>query len=335
MFTWNPSDMLGIPKEVIGHSLDIRAGFKPIRQRLCRFDEEKRRAIGEEIHKLLAARFIKEVFHPEWLAKPVLVKKKNGKWRMCVDYTGLNKACPKDPLPLPHIDQIVDSTSGCEALSFLNAYSGYHQITMKEFDQLVTSFVTLFGTYCYVTMPFGLKNAGATYQCCMLTIFGDLIERTVEAYVDDNVVKLKRADNLDANLDQAFRCLRAKNMKLNPKKYIFGIPRGMLLGFIISERGIEANPEKISAIMNMDLIRDLKGVQRVTRCLAVLSCFILRLDERGLPLYRLLRKMDHFAWTPEAQEVLDGLKALLTKASILVPWLKGNRSYYMSRPLLI
>jgi hypothetical protein len=94
---------------------------------------------------------------------------------MCVDYTNLNKACPKHPFPLPRIDQILDSTSGCEALSFLDAYSGYHQIAIKESDQLATSFVTPFGTYCYVTMPFGLKNAGDTYQCCMLTIFGDLI----------------------------------------------------------------------------------------------------------------------------------------------------------------
>jgi len=111
-----------------------------MKQRLRRFDEEKRRAIGEEIHKLLAARFIKEVFHPEWLANPVLVKKKNGKWRMCVDYTSLNKACPKNPFPLPRIDQIVDSTAGCETLSFLDAYSRYQQIKMKESDQLATSF---------------------------------------------------------------------------------------------------------------------------------------------------------------------------------------------------
>jgi hypothetical protein len=102
-----------------------------VKQPLRRFDEEKRRAIGEEVHKLMAAGFIKEVFHPEWLANPVLVKKKGGKWRMCVDYTGLNKACPKVPYPLPRIDQIVDSTAGCETLSFLDAYSGYHQIKMK------------------------------------------------------------------------------------------------------------------------------------------------------------------------------------------------------------
>jgi hypothetical protein len=126
VFTWSPSNMPGIPREVAEHSLDIRAGARPVKQPLRRFDEEKRRAIGEEIHKLLAAGFIKEVFHPEWLANPVLVRKKGGKWRMCVDYTGLNKACPKVPYPLPRIDQIVDSTAGCETLSFLDAYSGYH-----------------------------------------------------------------------------------------------------------------------------------------------------------------------------------------------------------------
>jgi hypothetical protein len=111
---------------------------------------------GEAMRKLLEAGFIKEVFHPTSLANPVLVKKKNGKWQMCVDYTSLNKACPKVPIPLPRIDQIVDSTAGCELLCFLDAYSGYHQIKMKESDQLATSFITPFGMYCYVTMPFGL-----------------------------------------------------------------------------------------------------------------------------------------------------------------------------------
>jgi hypothetical protein len=110
------------------------------------------------------AGFIKKVFHPKWLANPMLAKKKNGKWRICVDYTSLNKACPKHPFPLPRIDQIVDSTTGCELLSFLDAFFGYHQIKMKESDQLATSFITLFGTYCYVTIPFSLKNAGAMYQ---------------------------------------------------------------------------------------------------------------------------------------------------------------------------
>ena len=113
---------------------------------------------------------------------------------MYVDYTGLKKACPKDPFPLPCIDQVVDSTSGCITLCFLDAYSGYHQITMKESDQLMMSFITPFRSFCYITMLFGLKNTGATYQRCMLKCFGDLIERTIEVYVDDIVVKSKWAN---------------------------------------------------------------------------------------------------------------------------------------------
>jgi hypothetical protein len=144
----------------------------------------------------MAAGFIKEVFHPEWLANPVLVRKKGGKWWMCVDYTGLNKARPKVPYPLPRIDQIVDFTAGCETLSFLDAYSGYHQIRMKESDQLAASFITPFGMYCYVTMPFGLRNAGATYQRCMNHVFGEHIGRTVEACVDDIIVKTRKASDL-------------------------------------------------------------------------------------------------------------------------------------------
>jgi hypothetical protein len=180
IFAWSPSDMPGIPREVTEHSLDILPHSHAVQQRLRRFDEERRRAIGVELRKLLEAGFIKEVFHPTWLANPVLVKKKNGKWRMCVDYSSLNKACPKVPFPLPRIDQIVDSTVGCELLCFLDAYSGYHQIKMKESDKLATSFITPFGMYCYVTMPFSLRNAGATYQRCMSsgTTSGEPLWRT-------------------------------------------------------------------------------------------------------------------------------------------------------------
>jgi ribonuclease HI len=237
---------------------------------------------------------------------------------MCVDYTGLNKACPKVTYPLPRINQIVDSTAGCETLSFLNAYSGYHQIKMKESDQLATSFITPFGMYCYTTMPFGLRNACATYQRCMNHVFGEHIGRTIEDYVDDIIVKTRKASDLLSDLEVTFGCLRAKGVKLNPEKCVFGVPRGMLLGFIVSERGIEANPKKIAAITNMGPIKDLKGVQRVMGCLAALSRFISRLGEKGLPLYRLLRKVERFTWTPEAEEALGNLKALLTNAPILV-----------------
>ena len=120
---------------------------------------------------------------------------------MCVDYTGLNKACPKDLFPLSCINQVVDSTLGCKTICFLDAYSRYHQIAMKESDQLATSFITLFRSFCYVTMPFGLKNARATYQRCMLKCFRDLIGQTIEANIDDIMVKSKWADQVVANLE--------------------------------------------------------------------------------------------------------------------------------------
>jgi hypothetical protein len=144
---------------------------------------------------------------------------------------------------------------------------------MKESDQLATSFIT----------PFGLRNAGATYQRCMQHVFGDHIGRTVEAYVDEIVVKTRKADDLVSDLSIAFGCLRANGVKLNPEKCVFGVPRGMLLGYIVSQRGIEVNPEKVAALERMGQIRDLKGVQRVLGCLAALSRFVSRLGEKGLP----------------------------------------------------
>ena len=137
-------------------------------------------------------------------------------------------------------------------------------------------------------------------QRCMLKCFGDLIGRTVEAYVDDIVVKSKQVSHLVADLEQTFAKLQANGIKLNPKKYVFRVPRGMLFGFIISEHGIEANLEKISAIARMGPIQNIKGVQRITGCLTALSRFISHLGERGLPLYRLLKKADRFEWTSEA-----------------------------------
>jgi hypothetical protein len=322
--------MKGIPREVAKHKLNIKPGSKPVKQHLRHFNDEKCKAIGEEVMKLLSAWFICEVFHPEWLANPVLVKK-NKKWRMCVDYTSLNKACPKDLFPLPRIDQVVDSMTGCETFCFLDAYSGYHQIAMCIVDQLATSFITTFSAYCNQTMPFGLKNAGATFQRCMRRIFGELIGHIIEAYIDDIVVKSKKTGDLVPDLAEVFAKLRQHGVKLNPKKCIFGVLRGMLLGFVMSECGIEANPEKSSAIMDMGPIENLKGGQRVMGCLTALSRFIARLRERSLPLYKLMKKFDHFTWTPDAQEALDSLKNMLKSPPILTaPTLEEPMLLYIS-----
>ena len=132
--------------------------------------------MGEELAKLLEARFIRDIKHPDWLANLVMVPKKDKSWRLCVDIKDLNKACPKDPFPLPRIDQIIDATTGHDSLCFLDAYSGYHQIKMAEKDQATTAFITPYGPFCFNTMPFRLKNAGATYQrmiqTCLATQIG-------------------------------------------------------------------------------------------------------------------------------------------------------------------
>ena len=169
--------MPGIPREFTEHELQILPNARPVKQTMRRFAEPKRLAIGQEIDRLLAAKFIREIKKSDWVANPVLVPKKNTDiLRMCVDFTSLNKCCPKDHFPLPRIDQIVDSTAGCERLSFLDAYSGYNQIRMKEEDEDKTTFITPFGVYCYTTMPFGLKNAGATYQRMMQNCLKELGE---------------------------------------------------------------------------------------------------------------------------------------------------------------
>ena len=145
--------------------------------------------MAEEVRKLLEAGFIREVYYPDWLANVVMVRKNNRKWRMCVDFMDLNRACPKDSYPLPRIDTLVDLTAKHELLSFMDALSGYNQIKMKEEDQEKTSFITSQGLFCYKVMPIGLKNAGATYQRLMNKMFAHQLERNVQIYVDDMLVK--------------------------------------------------------------------------------------------------------------------------------------------------
>jgi hypothetical protein len=164
---------------------------------------------------------------------------------MCVDYTDLNRHCPKDPFGLSRIDQIVYSTAGSALLSFLDYYSGYRQIALREEDQSKTSFIILFGTYCYKTMSFGLKNAGATYQRAIQTCLGELIGENAEAYIDDVVVKTKDPTMLIKDLNQTFENLKKWKWKLNPNKCVFGVPLKQLLKLLVSHRGIEANTNQI------------------------------------------------------------------------------------------
>jgi hypothetical protein len=170
---------------------------------------------------------------------------------MCIDYTSLNRHFPKDPFPLPCIDQVVDSTTRIILLCFLDCYSGYHQLALKVSKQGKTVFITSHGIYCYTTMTFGLKNAGATYQKAIQKCLESQIGDNIKAYVDDVVVKPTVEDNLITDLVRTFANLCRYRWKLNPEKCVFGVPSGKLLGFMVSHQGIKANPTKVDAIRNM------------------------------------------------------------------------------------
>ncbi|KAF8088966.1 hypothetical protein N665_0523s0012 [Sinapis alba] len=179
-FAWTTADIPGIDSTITSHRFNVDPTYKPIKQKHRKLGPERAKAVNDEVDRILGAGSIAQVKYPDWLANPVVVKKKNGKWRVCIDFTALNKACPKDSFPLPHIDQMVESTAGNELLSFMDAFSGYNQIMMHPNDREKTSFITDRGTYYYRVMPFGLKNAGATSQRLVNKMFADKLGVTME-----------------------------------------------------------------------------------------------------------------------------------------------------------
>ncbi|KAK0572021.1 hypothetical protein LWI29_024976 [Acer saccharum] len=253
-----------------------------------------------------------------------MVPKSNGKWRMCVDYTDLNRAYPKDSFPLPKIDQLVDSTTGNKTLSFMDAFSGYNQITMHHSDQEKTSFITNQGLYCYKMMPFGLKNAGATYQRLVNKLFKEHIGHTMEVYVDDMITKSQQVEQHLDHLRETFDVLRKNQMQLNPDKCTFGVSTGKYLGFMVHERGIEANPEKIKAILNLQSLITLKQVQGLTGRLAALNKFISRSTDKCLPFFQAIKKGRGMKWDEESERAFRELQSYLSNPPLLVKPLPGD-----------
>ena len=214
---------------------------------------------------------IKEFFYPKWLANTVVVKKKNEKWRVCVDFTELNKDCAKDPFPLPRIDQLVDATVGHPRMSFLDAFQVYHQIPLALDDQEKTSFVTPVENYHYKVMPFSLKNAGSTYQRMMTKIFEAQMGKNIEVYIDDLVVKSKIVSELIGDLTNIFKILRGHKLRLNASKCSFGVGSGKFLGYMVTHRGIEVNPDQVKVINSLQPPRNPKEVQKLTGMTAALN----------------------------------------------------------------
>jgi hypothetical protein len=243
---------------------------------------------------------------------------------MCVDFTILNKSCPKDPYPLPSIDRLIDGASGYKMLSFMDAYSGYNQIKMSMADAPHTAFMANTCNYFYKVMPFGLKNAGATYQRLMDRVFAKQIGRNLEVYIDDMVIKSIDDHSHHKDLEEILTSVRKYNMRLNPTKYSFGVQAGKFLGFMLTSRGIEANPEKCKAIIEMRSPTSVKEVQQLTGRIAALSRFLSCAGEKSIHFFSTLKKGERFTWTPKCEEAFQKLKEFLTSPPILTRPELGN-----------
>ena len=236
---------------------------------------------------------------------------------MCVDYTNLNKACPRDAYPLPNIDRLVDGAIGNKVLIFLDAYSGYNQIPMATSDINKTAFITDDANYFYKVMPFGLKNIGATYQRLMDKVFNHLMGKCVEVYVDDMVVKSPSHHQHAQDLSVVFSTLRQYNLRLNLKKCVFSVDHGKFLRFMLTQRDIEANLEKCNAIIEMRSPNSIKEVQRLIGRLTVISRFLPKLVEQTQPIIQLLKKSTKFTWNDDCEQVFQKLKTTFTSQPIL------------------
>jgi len=269
------------------------------------------------MQKLLDVGFIYPISDSEWVSPLVLFPKKNGKWRICVDYRDLNKATKKDHFPLPFIDQVLDGIVGKKFFSFLDGFSGYNQIHISPEDQDKTTFTCPWGTFSYRVLHFGLCNAPATFQRAILSIFIKLVHDSVEIYMDDFTPY--GCDFLEAfsNLRKLLNKCIEMNLSLSPEKCDFLMIARTVLGHSISQEGLQEDPNKIAIIKRVPTpqkqrdVRSFLGLDRYYRI------FIKYFHKVASPLFGLLAKDSKFLWSESCQEALETLKDKLTTAPIL------------------
>ncbi|XP_057790567.1 LOW QUALITY PROTEIN: uncharacterized protein LOC131007657 [Salvia miltiorrhiza] len=328
IFAWSYKEMPGLSSKIAVHHLAVRKDARPVKQAQRRFRPELVPLIEAEVNKLINVGFIREVKYPTWISSIVPVRKKNGQIRVCVDFRDLNEACPKDDFPLPIAELMIDATTGHEALTFMDGSSGYNQIRMSPNEEELTAFRTPKGIYCYKVMPFGLKNAGATYQRAMQKIFDDILHKNVECYVDDLVVKSKKRNNHLQDLRMVFERLRKHQLKMNPLKCAFGVKSGKFLGFIVRHQGIEIEQAKIDAILKMPEPRNIHDLKSLQGKLAYLRRFISNLAGRCQPFSRIMKKGIPFEWDESCRNAFKNIKSYLMQPPVLAAPVPG-------RPLIL
>ncbi|CAJ2645601.1 unnamed protein product [Trifolium pratense] len=327
-FAWDYSEMPGLSRNLVEHRLPLRPDKKPVKQLPRRFAPEIMTKIKAKIERLLKCKFIRTARYVEWLANIVPVIKKNGSLRVCIDFRDLNNATPKDEYSMPVAEMLVDSAARHEYLSMLDGYSCYNQIFIDEDDVSKTAFRCpgALGTYEWVVMPFGLKNAGATYQRAMNLIFQDFIEIFMQVYIDDIVVKSSSQDEHIDHLRKSFERMRKCGLKMNPLKCAFCVRAGDFLGFVVHKKGIEINQNKTKAIMETKPPGTKKQLQSLLGKINFLRRFISNLSGKAQPFYPLLRlkKDDAFEWGTKQQKAFDEIKAYLSKPPTLMPPIRNK-----------
>uniref|UniRef100_A0A2N9GRL6 Integrase catalytic domain-containing protein n=1 Tax=Fagus sylvatica TaxID=28930 RepID=A0A2N9GRL6_FAGSY len=313
VFAWDYHEMPGIDPGLVAHSLNVEPGTRPVVQPMRTFHTEVEAQITQEVKKLLAAGFIKPIQHPRWLSNIVPVKKKNGQIRCCVDFRNLNKACPKDEFPLPNMDLLIDSAAGHAMFSFMDGFSGYNQIRMSTRDAEKTAFRTPIGNFYYTVMPFGLKNAGATYQRTMTAMFHDMMHKEIEDYVDDIVVKSKKREDHLGILRKVFDRCRLYKLKMNPLKCAFGVSAGKFLGFLVHNRGIDVDPAKASAVATMKAPTSHKELKSFLGRLSYIRRFIPGLAAVTAVFAPLMKKGVPFIWSAACQRAFEKIQQIMTK----------------------
>ncbi|XP_052301368.1 LOW QUALITY PROTEIN: uncharacterized protein LOC127904008 [Populus trichocarpa] len=324
VFAWSYEDMPGLDTNIVVHKIPLEEGCKPVKQKLRRAHPDVWIKVKVELEKQWDAGFLEVVRYPQWVSNIVVVPKKEGKIRVCVDFQNLNKVSPKDDFPLPHIDVLVDNAARSSIYSFMDGFSGYNQIKMAPEDKTKTTFVTPWGTFCYKVMPFGLKNAGATYQRAMVTLFHDMMHKEIEVYVDDMIAKSKRGEDHVEVLRKLFERLRKYELRLNPAKCSFGVKSGKLLGFVVSDRGIEVDPDKVKVIQAMSSPKTEKEVRGFLGRINYIARFIAQLTTTCEPIFRLLRKKNPGTWNEECEEAFNKIKYYLQNPPLLVPPVSGK-----------
>lgn len=272
----------------------------------------------QELKKLLDAKINFLDRHTEWVANLVPVRKNNGYIRLCVDFHNLNRASKKDNYPIPPMEQILQKVAGSEMFSLLDGFSGYNQVLVSHSDQLLTAFRTKWGTYCDRKMSFGLINAGATFQRAMDIAFRGLINQSMVFYLDDvTIYSKKRSDHL-FHLRQVLDRCRKYGISLNPKKSIFVVDKGKLLGFIVSRSGMTIEPEKIQSIENIPMPSNKKGMSSFLGKISFVKRFVPAFSEIVRPMQNMIKKNSVFKWNELEKDYFSRIKRLIVELPALL-----------------